>query len=83
MRYCKTIILVIIISAITCLPVRAELTIEELFFDDTKAFHLKILDAIPEQGIVQIGNNNAKILLLNSWIIFVVTVKKFMLNYYK
>ena len=60
MRYCKTIILVIIISAITCLPVRAELTIEELFFDDSKAFHLKILDAIPEQGIIQIGNNNAK-----------------------
>ncbi len=60
MRYFKRIILVIIISAITCLPVRAELTIEELFFDDSKAFHLKILDAIPEQGIVQIGNENAK-----------------------
>ena len=60
MRYFKTIILVLIISAITCLPVRSELTIEELFFDDSKAFHLKILDAIPEQGIVQIGNDSAK-----------------------
>ena len=39
---------------------RSELTIEELFFDDSKAFHLKILDAIPEQGIVQIGNSSAK-----------------------
>ncbi len=36
------------------------MTIEELFFDNTKPFHLKIIDAIPEKGIVFIGLQNAK-----------------------
>jgi len=36
------------------------MTIEELFFDNTKPFHLKIIDAIPEKGIVFIGPQNAK-----------------------
>ena len=38
----------------------AKMTIEELFFDNTKPFHLKIIDAIPEKGIVYIGPQNAK-----------------------
>ena len=60
MRYFKQIILVVILSAFICLPVRAEMTLNELFFDDSKPFHLKILDVIPAEGIIQMGDENAK-----------------------
>ena len=60
MRYFKRIFLGVIISALTCLPLKAEMTIQELFFDNTDPFHLKILDVIPKDGIVQIGDDNAK-----------------------
>ena len=60
MRYFKQIILVVILSAFICLPVRAEMTLNELFFDESKPFHLKILNVIPAEGIIQMGDENAK-----------------------
>ena len=60
MRYYKRMFLVVIITALSCLPLKAEMTIQELFFDNTKPFHLKILNVIPKDGIVQIGDDNAK-----------------------
>ena len=60
MRYLKQIILVVILSAFICLPIRAEMTLNELFFDESKPFHLKILDVIPAEGIIQIGDDSAK-----------------------
>ena len=60
MRYFKRIFLSVILTALSCLPVKAEMTIEELFFDNSKPFHLKMLDVIPKEGIVQIGNDGAK-----------------------
>ena len=60
MRYFKRLLLVFILSAVSSLPVNAEITIEDLFFDNSKPFHLKMLDVIPKEGIVQIGNDNAK-----------------------
>ena len=60
MRYFKRLLLLIIITALSCLPVKAEMTIEELFFDNSKPFHLKMLDVIPKEGIIQIGNDNAE-----------------------
>ena len=60
MRYFKRMFLGVIICALCCLPVKAEMTIQELFFDNSKPFHLKILNVIPEDGIVQIGDDNAK-----------------------
>ena len=60
MRYFKQIILVVILSAFICLPVRAEMTLNELIFDESKPFHLKILDVIPAEGIIQMGDENAK-----------------------
>ncbi len=60
MRYFKRIFLSVILTALSCLPVKAEMTIEELFFDNAKPFHLKMLDVIPREGIVQIGNDGAK-----------------------
>ena len=60
MRFFKRIFLLVFLNALSCLPVNAEMTIEELFFDNSKPFHLKILDVIPKDGIVQIGEDNAK-----------------------
>ena len=60
MRYFKLKILVVIISALSCLSAKAEITVNELFFDESKPFHLKIIDVIPNEGILQIGNDNAK-----------------------
>ena len=60
MRYFKQIILVVILSAFICLPVRAEMTLNELIFDESKPFHLKILDIIPSEGIIQMGDENSK-----------------------
>ena len=60
MRYFKQLYFLIIITALSCLPLKAEVTVKELFFDESKPFHLKIIDVIPEQGILQIGNDDAK-----------------------
>ena len=60
MRYFKQLYLLISITALSCLPLKAEVTVKELFFDESKPFHLKIIDVIPEQGILQIGNDDAK-----------------------
>ena len=37
-----------------------EITLDYLIFDDSSPFHLKILDAIPKEGKIQVGPNNAK-----------------------
>ena len=37
-----------------------DMTVNELFFDDSKPFHLKILETLPKQAIVQVGPDNAK-----------------------
>ena len=60
MRYFKRMFLVVIITALSCLPAHSEMTIEKLFFDNSEPFHLKILKVIPEEGIIQIGEDNAK-----------------------
>lgn len=38
----------------------AEMTIEKLIFDDSQPFHLKILEVLPQEAIIQIGSDNAK-----------------------
>ncbi|SVB46787.1 uncharacterized protein METZ01_LOCUS199641 [marine metagenome] len=41
------------------LSVKAEMTLNNLIFDDTKPYHLKILDALPIEGKIQFGPDNA------------------------
>ena len=60
MRYFKRLFLGVILSALCCLKVNAEVTVKELFFDDNTPFHLKILEVTPENGIIQIGNDGAE-----------------------
>jgi len=38
----------------------AEMTIEKLIYDDSKPFHLKILDTLPSEAIIQIGSDGAE-----------------------
>ena len=38
----------------------AEMTIENLIYDDSKPFHLKILDTLPSEAIIQIGTDDAE-----------------------
>ena len=36
-----------------------DITLNELFFDDSKPYYLKILDALPESAIIAIGPKDA------------------------
>jgi protein-disulfide isomerase len=36
------------------------MTIENLIFDDSKPFHLKILEVLPSEAIIQIGSDDAE-----------------------
>ena len=37
-----------------------DMTLNELFFDDSKPFHIKIIEALPKHAIIQVGPDNAK-----------------------
>jgi len=37
-----------------------DMTLQELFFDETKPYHLKILEALPEIAIIEFGPKDAK-----------------------
>jgi protein-disulfide isomerase len=37
-----------------------DMTVQELFFDETKPYHLKILEALPESAIIEFGPKDAK-----------------------
>ena len=46
-----------------CLSVKnihAEMTVKDLIFDDSIPYHLKILDALPNEAKIQVGSDNAK-----------------------
>ena len=60
MRYSIINFFVFIFALILNSNAFAEMTLEKLFFDNSQPFHLKILEAIPENGKVQIGPENAE-----------------------
>ena len=37
-----------------------DITLNELFFDDSKPYYLKVLDALPESAIIAIGPQDAE-----------------------
>ena len=37
-----------------------DITLNELFFDDSKPYYLKVLEALPESAIIAVGPENAK-----------------------
>tara|TARA_A100001011_G_C14289101_1_gene835243 strand:+ start:681 stop:1301 length:621 start_codon:yes stop_codon:yes gene_type:complete len=60
MRYFKRLFLGIVLTSLLSGNSNAEITVNELFFDKETPFHLKILEVIPESGIIQIGDDSAK-----------------------
>jgi len=60
MRLYLNLIFTVLFINLISISIKAEITLNELIFDDTKPFNLKILNAIPEAGKIQIGPDNAK-----------------------
>ena len=60
MRLSLTLIFSVLFISFQSIPARSEITLDYLIFDDSYPFHLKILEAIPSEGKIQIGSNSAK-----------------------
>ena len=60
MRYYLVKISVFIFFMLPAHVSSADITLNELFFDDSKPYYLKILDALPESAIIAIGPQDAE-----------------------
>ena len=60
MRYNLTHFFVLIFFLISSSISSSEMTLNELFFDNSKPYNLKIIEALPEKAIIQVGPNDAK-----------------------
>tara|TARA_B110000014_G_C19967423_1_gene500759 strand:- start:244 stop:879 length:636 start_codon:yes stop_codon:yes gene_type:complete len=60
MRLPLRLIFSVLFISLQSIAARAEITLDYLIFDDSIPFHLKILDAIPREGKIQVGPDNAK-----------------------
>ena len=60
MRYYLANFSVFILILMTNKAFSNEMTLNELFFDDSRPYHIKILDALPDSAIIQIGPDDAK-----------------------
>jgi len=54
------LILAVLFLNFVSLSAKADMTLNNLIFDNTKPYHLKILDALPQEGKIQFGPDNAK-----------------------
>ena len=60
MRLHLRLIFSVLFISIIASSSKAETTLSYLIFDESRPFHLKILDAIPDEGKIQVGPDNAK-----------------------
>jgi len=60
MRYYLIKISVFIFFMLPAQVSSADITLNELFFDDSKPYYLKVLDALPESAIIAIGPQDAE-----------------------
>ena len=60
MRYYLVNFSVFILILIASKAFSNEMTLNELFFDESKPYHIKMLDALPDSAIIQIGPDDAK-----------------------
>ena len=60
MRSYISIIFSVLILNFISLTAKAEMTLNYLIFDDATPYNLKILEAIPAEGKIQFGADNAK-----------------------
>ena len=60
MRYYLTKFSVFIFLMFPTNVLSGDITLNELFFDDSKPYYLKVLDALPESAIIAIGPQDAE-----------------------
>ena len=60
MRYYLVKISVFIFLMLSTQVSSSDITLNELFFDDSKPYYLKVLDALPESAIIAIGPQDAE-----------------------
>ena len=60
MRYYLLKISVFIFFMLPAHVSSADITLNELFFDDSKPYYLKVLDALPESAVIAIGPQDAE-----------------------
>ena len=60
MRYYLVKISVFIFFMLPTQVLSSEITLNELFFDDSKPYYLKVLEALPESAIIAIGPQDAE-----------------------
>jgi len=60
MRYCLLHFFVSIFGLFITTTSSSEMTLNDLFFDQSKPFHLKILEALPESAIIQVGTDDSE-----------------------
>ena len=50
----------VLLAILLAQPTKANITLNELIFDESKPFHLKILEGIPPEGKIEYGPKDAK-----------------------
>ena len=60
MRLSLSVFFIVLIFSIITSGIRAEISLKNLIFDDSKPYHIKILETLPREAIIQIGPDDAK-----------------------
>ena len=53
-------IITVFLFCLSGVNIQAEMTLKDLIFDESTPYHLKILDALPNEAKIQVGSDNAK-----------------------
>ena len=60
MRLSLRVFFIVFFFSVISVASKAEITLKELIFDDSKPYHIKILETLPKNAIIQVGPDNAK-----------------------
>tara|TARA_Y100001970_G_scaffold259736_1_gene341049 strand:+ start:331 stop:954 length:624 start_codon:yes stop_codon:yes gene_type:complete len=60
MRLSVKLFFIVLFLSFISLASKSEITLNDLIFDDSKPYHIKILETLPKNAIIQIGPDNAK-----------------------
>ena len=60
MRFYISLLFSVLFINLHSFSIKAEITLNDLIFNESNSFHLKILEAIPKEGKIQIGPDNAR-----------------------
>ena len=60
MRLSLRVFFIVFFFSVISVASKAEITLKDLIFDDSKPYHIKILETLPKNAIIQVGPDNAK-----------------------